>query len=86
MIVDRRLLPHLDWPLLGALIALSLISLATIYSVTWDFRLDQPGREFWTQVYALPIAFVALIVCLAIDYRSLRSPPARTFDQAQRRH
>jgi len=71
MIVDRRLLPHLDWPLLGALIALSLISLATIYSVTWDFRLDQPGREFWTQVYALPIAFVALFVCLAIDYRSL---------------
>ena len=71
MIVDRRLLPHLDWPLIGALVALSIISLTTIYSVTWDFRLNQPGREFWTQVYALPIAFVALCVCLAIDYRTL---------------
>ena len=69
--IDRRLLPHLDWPLLGALAALTLISLTTIYSVTWDYRLDQPGREFWTQVYALPVALTALVICLAIDYRTL---------------
>ena len=72
MIVERRLSAHLDWPLLGALVALALIGLATIYSVTWDFRrLDQPGPQFWTQLYALPIALVAMTVCLMIDYRTL---------------
>ena len=30
-----------------------------------------PGREFWTQLYALGIGLVALLVCLTIDYRML---------------
>jgi cell division protein FtsW (lipid II flippase) len=63
MIVERRLLPHLDWPLLGALVALALIGVATIYSVTWNHVAGEPGREFWTQVYALPVAFAALAAC-----------------------
>jgi rod shape determining protein RodA len=71
MIVERRLLPHLDWPLMAALIALTLIGLATIYSVTWDQLTHQPGAAFWTQLYALPIAFAALITCLSVDYRTL---------------
>jgi len=71
MIVDRRLLPHVDWPLVAALAAITVMSLATIYSVTWDFRLDQPGGRFWSQVYAVPVAFVAMVVCMAIDYRTL---------------
>lgn len=76
MIVDRRLLPHLDWPLLGAVLALALIGLATIYSVTWNITANQPGGEFWRQAYALPVAIVALIACLMVDYRTLaqRSP------------
>ena len=71
MIVDRRLLPHLDWPLVAALATLSLMSLATIYSVTWDFRTGQAGARFWAQAYAVPVAFGALAICLAIDYRTL---------------
>ena len=71
MIVERRLSAHLDWPLLGAVVALALVGLATIYSVTWNFRLDQPGQQFWTQLYALPIGLAALFVMLAIDYRTL---------------
>jgi rod shape determining protein RodA len=71
MIVDRRLLPHVDWPLVTALLALTFMSLATIYSVTWDFRLDQPGSRFWSQVYALPVALVAMGLCMVIDYRTL---------------
>ena len=69
--VDRRLLPHLDWPLVGALVALTLIGVATIYSVTWDLRLNRPGSEFWTQIYALPVALIAMLVCMSIDYRTL---------------
>ncbi len=71
MIVERRLISHLDWLLVGALLALSLIGLSAIYSATWDLARAQPGREFWMQVYALPIGFAALAACLLIDYRSL---------------
>ena len=71
MIVERRLLPHLDWPLVVALVALTVIGVATIYSVTWNHVAGAPGREFWTQVYALPVAFAALAACLLIDYRTL---------------
>jgi rod shape determining protein RodA len=71
MLVDRRLLPHVDWPLLAAILALTLIGLSTIYSVTWDFRNDQPGGAFWSQVYALPVALAAMLVCMLIDYRRL---------------
>jgi rod shape determining protein RodA len=70
-VVDRRLLPHLDWPLLSAILALTLLGLATIYSVTWDIRNAQPGGAFWNQVYALPVALSAMLVCLLIDYRTL---------------
>jgi rod shape determining protein RodA len=67
----RRLSAHLDWPLLGAVVALALIGLATIYSVTWDFQRDQPGPQFWSQLYALPVGLAALAAALVIDYRTL---------------
>jgi rod shape determining protein RodA len=69
--IDRRLVPHIDWSLIMAVAALACIGLATIYSVTWDRVAGQPGNEFWMQLYALPVAFLALFVCLIIDYRSL---------------
>ena len=71
MIVDRRLLPHIDFPLLAAVATLALIGLATVYTATMNPITGQPGHEFWTQVYALPIGFCALLVCLVIDYRTL---------------
>lgn len=71
MIVERRLLPHVDWPLIAAILALTCIGLSTIFSVTWDFRNDQPGGAFWSQIYALPVAFAAMLVCMLVDYRSL---------------
>ena len=40
---------------------LTVIGVATIYSVSWDFRANQPGARFWSQVYALPIAFAAMV-------------------------
>lgn len=71
MIVDRRLLPHLDWPLLLAVTALAAIGLSTIYSVTWNIAANQPGGEFWRQLYAVPVGMAALAVCLLVDYRTL---------------
>ena len=71
MIVERRLSAHLDWPLIFAILALAVLGLATVYSVKWDFVRDQPGPEFWKQVYAIPVGLVALVACLVIDYRTL---------------
>jgi rod shape determining protein RodA len=71
VIVDRRLLPHVDWPLVLALLALTLFGLSTIYSVNWDARAGAVGGRFWSQVYALPVAIVAMAACMMIDYRTL---------------
>lgn len=71
MIVDRRLLPHLDWGTVVALVALMAIGLASIYSARWDFVHHRAGREFWIQVYACGISLVVFTVCLVIDYRTL---------------
>jgi rod shape determining protein RodA len=70
MIVDRRVLPHLDWATVLALLALMGIGLASIYSARWDFVRQQPGREFWTQLYAIGIGLVVFVVCLVVDYRA----------------
>ena len=69
LIDERRFSAHLDWPLLGAVLALVMVGLATIYSVTSHG--GKAGPEFWTQVKALVLGLFALFVCLAIDYRTL---------------
>ena len=70
-LVDRRLVPHFDWPLMLAVLALTAIGLSTVYSVTWSEAQQQVGAAFWTQLYAVPLALVVMGVCIAIDYRSL---------------
>jgi len=69
--VDRRLLPYVDWPLVGGVIAICLMGILTVYSVTWDAATGEPGREFWVQIYALPVGLCALAVCMLVDYRTL---------------
>ena len=71
MIVERRLSAHLDWPLISAIMALTVLGLMTVYSVKWDVVNDRPGGEFWKQMYAVPVALIALVACLVIDYRTL---------------
>lgn len=70
---ERRLYFHIDWLLLGAVLLLSVIGVAMIYSATYVVLPTggHPGPQPWTQVYALVIGLVALLVCLMIDYRAL---------------
>lgn len=63
---ERRLYHHIDWALIGALLAICAIGLAMIYSATGG-----PGRVYWTQLYALGLGLVAMTACLMFDYRSL---------------
>jgi rod shape determining protein RodA len=65
-VFERRLYYHIDWVLIGAVLAICAIGLAMIYSSTGG-----AGRVYWTQIYALGLGLIAMGVCLSIDYRSL---------------
>jgi len=63
---ERRLYYHIDWVLIGAVLAICALGLAMIYSATGG-----AGRVYWTQVYALGLGLVAMGICLTVYYRSL---------------
>jgi rod shape determining protein RodA len=68
---ERRLYFHVDWLLLGAILVLSGIGVAMVYSTTYVTTQTggHAGPLVWTQLYAVGIGLVALLVFLAIDYR-----------------
>src|SRR5690348_12443383 len=63
---ERRLYFHIDWAMVGALLALCLIGLTQTYSATGG-----PTRIYYTQIYGMLLGIVALVVCLTVDYRTL---------------
>ncbi len=63
---ERRLYYHIDWLLIGAVFAICALGLAMIYSTTGG-----AGSVYWTQVYALGLGAMAMVLCLTFDYRSL---------------
>ena len=64
--LERRLYYHIDWALIAAVIALSFVGLAMIYSITGG-----PTRTYWTQVYAIGLGMGGMFLALAVDYRTL---------------
>jgi rod shape determining protein RodA len=71
--LERRLYFHIDWALLSAILAIVAIGIAMIYSTTYVVTPDggHAGPQVRTQVYALVLGLIALLVCLSIDYRLL---------------
>ncbi|MBA2604588.1 MAG: rod shape-determining protein RodA [Acidobacteria bacterium] len=70
---DRRLYFHVDWLLLGAVLLIAAIGAMMIYSTTYRVLPDgtgYAGREFWTQLYAIGLGGVVLLLFLTIDYRA----------------
>ena len=70
---ERRLYFHVDWLLLGAMMIIVGIGIAMIYSTTYVTLSDggHAGPQVRTQVTALVLGTIALLVCLALDYRML---------------
>jgi rod shape determining protein RodA len=62
---ERRLYYHVDWAMLAAVLALCGIGLVQIYSATGGNGL------YITQLYGIALGVVALVLCLALDYRTL---------------
>jgi rod shape determining protein RodA len=67
-VIDRRLVLNLDWVLLGAVLLLAGIGVATIASATQSGRLS---GLYLKQVYIIGLGLSAMLVSLAIDYRRL---------------
>jgi rod shape determining protein RodA len=70
---ERRLYFHVDWLLLGAVILLALVGVAMIYSTTYvtTGTAGHAGPQPLTQLYALGLGLLALLICLMVDYRLL---------------
>ena len=68
---DRRLYASIDGWLLSAVFLLCSIGLVMIYSTTYDPTTGTVGPQLSRQLWALALGIVALVVCLAIDYRVL---------------
>jgi rod shape determining protein RodA len=67
---ERRLYHHIDWAMVGAIVALCLIGLAQIYSTTAPEG-GSASPIFFTQIWAILLGLVALALALSFDYRSL---------------
>ena len=61
---ERRLYHHVDWALLAAIFTLCAIGVAMIYSTSAGSRL------YVTQVYAIVLGLVAMLVTLTLDFRT----------------
>src|SRR5580765_940747 len=67
--LERRLYFHIDWALLLAILALCGLGVAMIYSTTSDPTRDV-SRLHITQMYAIVIGLIAMVVTLSLDYRT----------------
>jgi rod shape determining protein RodA len=65
--LERRLYFHIDWALVVALLALCGMGILMIFSATQSTT----PRLYISQFYALGLGAVALVVMLAVDYRTL---------------
>ena len=65
--IERRLFFHFDWLLLVTLLVICAMGITMIYSAT---QATTP-RLFMSQVYALGLGLIALLVAVSIDYRTL---------------
>ena len=66
---ERRLYHHIDWALVAAILALCDFGVVMIYSTTSD-PTRGASKMYLTQLYAIAIGLVALLVTLSIDYRA----------------
>jgi len=66
---ERRLYYHIDWALLLAILALCGLGVAMIYSTTSD-PTRAVSRMYITQLYAICLGLVAMVVMLTFDYRT----------------
>jgi rod shape determining protein RodA len=68
-VFERRLYYHIDWALLIAVLALCALGVLMINSTTAD-PTRAVSRMYVTQMYAIVLGLVAMVVMLTLDYRT----------------
>jgi rod shape determining protein RodA len=66
---ERRLYHHIDWALLIAIFALCALGVAMIFSTTSDPTRGN-SHLYVTQLYAIALGLLAMVVTLSLDYRT----------------
>jgi rod shape determining protein RodA len=66
---ERRLYHHIDWALLMAILSLCTLGVVMIYSTTSD-PTRGVSKLYITQLYAIGLGLVAMIIAMTIDYRT----------------
>jgi rod shape determining protein RodA len=66
---ERRLYYHIDWALLLAILVLCGLGVVMIYSTTSD-PTRAASHMYQTQLYAIVIGLVAMVMTLSLDYRA----------------
>ena len=66
---ERRLYHHIDWALLGAILALCAVGVAVIYSATAD-PTRGTSHLYVTQLYAIALGLCAMVLTVTLDYRT----------------
>ena len=64
--IERRLYHHLDWLLVAAVVALCAVGVLMIYATTGDPARGTPSRLYLTQIYAIAIGLVAVLLVLFV--------------------
>ena len=66
---ERRLYHHIDWALLIAILALCSLGVAMVFSTTSDPTRGN-SHLYITQLYAIGLGMLAMVVTLTLDYRT----------------
>ena len=66
---ERRLYHHIDWALLIAIFALCSLGVAMVFSTTSDPTRGN-SHLYVTQLYAIGLGTIAMVVTLTLDYRT----------------
>jgi len=69
--LDRRLYNHLDWALLAAVLAITAIGVVMIYAATGGASTAANRQLVMTQLYAVALGLIAILIVLFIDYQTL---------------
>jgi rod shape determining protein RodA len=67
---DHRFMRNFDWVLLLALTLISLMSLANLFSTTWNGG-PAPSQFFFRQLYFFLIGYAVILLLISIDYREM---------------
>ena len=65
---DRRLIHHFDWIMLLMLVLISAMSMASLFSSTWNGG-PSPSPVFFKQLYLFLFGFILILIMISVDYK-----------------